>query len=205
VKGEESERMALSERLAANHTGITVSDIDRAIRFWRDVAGFEVTDKVRRGGELFAAITGVAGAEIDIAYVKAPGHLIELLEYVKPDDTAVSRVRPCDPGHMHLCFTVDNIDAVVEAAKPGASSRSVRSRLSRPVRARAPAPSIRAIRTASCWSSSRKLSPPDRRGAGRTRGSQAWVAQRGRSRSSQAAQVASARRPCAHCTARART
>jgi catechol 2,3-dioxygenase-like lactoylglutathione lyase family enzyme len=108
-----------SARLVANHTGVTVSDIDRAIRFWRDVIGFEVTEKVRRGGELLEMITGVAGAEIDIAYVKAPGHLIELLEYVKPDDTAVSQARPCDPGHMHLCFTVENIDAVVDAARAG--------------------------------------------------------------------------------------
>jgi catechol 2,3-dioxygenase-like lactoylglutathione lyase family enzyme len=111
-------RMPFSGRLVANHTGITVSDIDRAIRFWRDVMGFEVTEKVRRGGAFFETITGVRGAEIDIAYVKAPGHLIELLEYVKPDKAA-SQARPCDPGHMHQCFTVDNIDAVVEAARAG--------------------------------------------------------------------------------------
>jgi len=60
-------------------------------------------------------ITGVAGAEIKLAVVKAPGgHKIELLEYLAPADRKKVDVRPCDVGSVHIAFTVDNLDAVLQ-------------------------------------------------------------------------------------------
>ena len=38
--------------LKTNHTGITVSDIDRSLAFFGDVLGFEVTEKVRHDGRM---------------------------------------------------------------------------------------------------------------------------------------------------------
>lgn len=103
--------------LGVAHTGITCSDIDRSIAFYRDVLGFPVTDKARRGGALMEQVTGVLGAVIDIAYVDAPGHRIELLSYVAPEDRVRSRLRPCDPGFLHLAFDVEDIEAVVAAVR----------------------------------------------------------------------------------------
>jgi catechol 2,3-dioxygenase-like lactoylglutathione lyase family enzyme len=99
------------------HTGITVSDLDRSAAFYRDVMGFPVTDKIHLGGELAEQVTGVAGAEIDIVFVTAPGHRIELLHYVRPGHGGPSPLRACDPGCFHLCFMVDDIDRVVEAVR----------------------------------------------------------------------------------------
>ena len=67
--------------LAADHTGMTVSDVERSLVFWRDVLGFELSHRAHQKGELAEQITGIPGAEILIAVVKAPGHKIELLEY----------------------------------------------------------------------------------------------------------------------------
>jgi glyoxylase I family protein len=101
--------------LAADHTGITVSDIERSLRFWRDVLGFELSHRAHQKGELAEQITGVPGAEILIAVVKARGHKIELLEYRAPADRRErSDLRPCDLGHVHVALTVDNLDAVLE-------------------------------------------------------------------------------------------
>ena len=72
--------------LAADHTGITVSDIERSLAFWRDVLGFELSHRANQKGELAEQIVGVPGAEILIAVLKAPGHKIELLEYRAPVD-----------------------------------------------------------------------------------------------------------------------
>jgi catechol 2,3-dioxygenase-like lactoylglutathione lyase family enzyme len=99
------------------HTGVTCSDIDRTIAFYRDVLGFPVTEKHRVGGPFFEQVTGVQGAEIDIAYVDGPGHRIELLSYASPEDRRPSTLRPCDPGFLHLSFYVDDIEAVVEAVR----------------------------------------------------------------------------------------
>lgn len=103
--------------LSVGHTGITVSDLDRSVAFYRDVMGFPVTDAIHLGGELAEQVTGVAEAQIDIVFVTAPGHTIELLRFVQPGDGARSALRPCDPGFFHLCFMVDDIERVVEAVR----------------------------------------------------------------------------------------
>ncbi|HJT81065.1 MAG TPA: VOC family protein [Chthoniobacterales bacterium] len=99
---------------AADHTGITVSDLERSLAFWRDVLGFEFSHRAHQTGDLASEITGVPGAEISIAVVKAPGHKIELLQYHAPSDRKnQSDVRPCDVGAMHIALTVDNLNAVL--------------------------------------------------------------------------------------------
>src|SRR5437764_15098831 len=100
--------------LAADHTGITVSDLERSLEFWRDVLRFELSHRAHQKGELAEQITGVPGAEILIAVVKAPGHKIELREYRAPVDRKHSRPRPCDVGSVHIPLSVDNLDAVLE-------------------------------------------------------------------------------------------
>src|SRR3954471_11883506 len=100
--------------LAADHTGITVSNIERSLVFWRDVLGFELSHRAHQKGELAEQITGVAGAEILITVLKAPGHKIELLEYRGPADRRTqAELRPCDLGHVHVALTVDNLDDVL--------------------------------------------------------------------------------------------
>ena len=102
--------------LAADHTGITVSDLERSLAFWRDVLGFELSHRAHQKGELAEQITGVAGAEILIAVLRAPGHKIELLEYRAPADRQRENGRrPCDLGSVHVALTVDNLDGVLAA------------------------------------------------------------------------------------------
>jgi len=100
--------------LAVDHTGITVSNLERSLDFWRDVLGFELSHQAHQKGDLAEQITGVTGAEILIAVVKAPGHKIELLEYRAPADRKQVEFRPCDVGSVHVALTVDNLDAVLE-------------------------------------------------------------------------------------------
>ena len=99
--------------LAADHTGITVSNLERSLAFWRDVLGFELSHRPHQSGELAGEITGVAGAEISIAVLKGYGHKIELLEYLAPANRKRIDLRPCDIGSVHVAFTVDNLDAIL--------------------------------------------------------------------------------------------
>jgi glyoxylase I family protein len=102
---------------SADHTGITVSNLERSLAFWRDVLGFEFSHTAHQTGEMAREITGVTGAEIKLAVVKAPdGHKIELLEYLAP--TECKRhvdLRPCDIGFAHVALIVDDLDAVLSA------------------------------------------------------------------------------------------
>jgi glyoxylase I family protein len=101
--------------LAADHTGITVSNVERSLAFWRDVLGFEPSHAAHQTGEMASEITGVAGAEIKLAVIKAPGgHKIELLEYLAPaEHRRHVDFRPCDVGSVHVALVVDDLDAIL--------------------------------------------------------------------------------------------
>jgi catechol 2,3-dioxygenase-like lactoylglutathione lyase family enzyme len=101
--------------LSADHTGITVSNLESSLAFWRDVLGFEFSHAAHQTGELAAEITGVEGAEIKLAVLKAPGgHKIELLEYVAPMDRKRENLRPCDVGSVHVALLVNDLNLVLE-------------------------------------------------------------------------------------------
>ena len=102
--------------IAADHTGITVSNLERSLAFWRDVLGFEFSHSAHQKGERPEQITGVKGAELKLAVVKSPtGHKIELLEYFAPGNRKKEfNLRPCDLGHVHVALIVDDLDAVLQ-------------------------------------------------------------------------------------------
>jgi len=102
-------------RIAADHTGITVWNLEQALAFWRDILGFELSHRAHHTGLLASEVTGVPGAEISIAVLKGYGHKIELLEYLAPSDRKRVHLRPCDIGSVHVAFTVDDLDAVLKA------------------------------------------------------------------------------------------
>lgn len=99
------------------HTGLSTSDLKRSIHLFGDVLGFKVSDIVNYSGDALQRIVGVEGAEIRVAYADGYGYQIELLEYVKPDVRTISKLRPCDPGHSHLSFTVENLDDMLKRLK----------------------------------------------------------------------------------------
>lgn len=109
--------MADFKVLATNHTSFTVSDLDRTVAFFRDALGFEVTSKAPRDPAIVSKVTGIAGTEMMIAYVRGADHSLELIQYLGPKEGR-GRVRalPCDVGFAHVAYDVDNIDAAMAAA-----------------------------------------------------------------------------------------
>jgi catechol 2,3-dioxygenase-like lactoylglutathione lyase family enzyme len=108
--------MSKGKIVSADHTGITVSNLERSLAFWRDVLGFEFSHTAHQKGERPEQITGVKGADLKLAVLKTPtGHKIELLEYSAPSDRHKQNdLRPCDLGHVHVALIVDDLDAVLE-------------------------------------------------------------------------------------------
>jgi len=99
--------------MAADHTGITVTNLERSLAFWRDVLGFELSHRAHHTGDLASEVTGVPGAEISIAVLKGYGQKIELLEYLAPPTRKHVDLKPCDVGAVHVALTVDDLDAVL--------------------------------------------------------------------------------------------
>lgn len=105
--------------LAVGHTGITVSDLGNSCQFYREILGLPVSGPLRISGDSVERITGINDAEIDIAFVKCPGHVLELLCFVNPERKEASKLRACDPGFFHLCLKVKALDRVLQAIRGG--------------------------------------------------------------------------------------
>ncbi|NQV99483.1 MAG: VOC family protein [Rhodospirillales bacterium] len=103
--------------LRTNHTSFTVSDLDRIIGFFCDGLGFQLLNRAPRDPKLVQQISGVAGADIEVAYIQGPAHRLELIQYHGPADRGRVECRPCDAGYAHLAYDVDNVDAAMAAAR----------------------------------------------------------------------------------------
>ena len=104
--------------LATNHTSFTVSDLDRSIAFFTEVLGFEMVNRALRDPKLISSITGVPGADIEVAYIQGPGHRLELIQYHGPSERSQVDSRPCDSGFAHVAYDVDDVEAAVAASAP---------------------------------------------------------------------------------------
>ena len=102
--------------LGTNHTSFTVSSLDRSVGFFRDCLKFELVSRAPRDPALVRKITGVEGADMEIAFLKGPGHTVELIEYKAPANKGKVEARPCDTGFAHLALNVDDADAAVAEA-----------------------------------------------------------------------------------------
>ncbi|MDE0941915.1 MAG: VOC family protein [Alphaproteobacteria bacterium] len=104
--------------LSTNHTSFTVSNLDRTVAFFVEALGFEMISRAPRNPNLIQAITGVQGADIEVAYIQGPGHRLELIQYNSPADRAKIECRPCDTGFAHVAYDVDDAEAAVAASVP---------------------------------------------------------------------------------------
>ena len=98
----------------AHHFAVTVSDLDRAVTFYRDVLHLDVLTRFSVGGEAFATGVGIEGASADFAHMDAGDARVELVEYT-PEGDAVDESDLNQPGGTHLGLEVDDLDAVYES------------------------------------------------------------------------------------------
>jgi catechol 2,3-dioxygenase-like lactoylglutathione lyase family enzyme len=105
----------VAEVESLQHTGFTVSDLERSVAFYRDVLGFEVFAEGERQGGYFAAIVGYPDTHVRMALVRPHGsaHHIELFQYVTPGPRTVA-LEPRLVGPTHVCLIVDDLPALYE-------------------------------------------------------------------------------------------
>jgi catechol 2,3-dioxygenase-like lactoylglutathione lyase family enzyme len=100
---------------ALAHTGLTVSDLDRSLRFWRDGLGMrEAMGQEKRGGYL-EAVVREPGAHVRMVHLEFPGggSRIELFQYLAPEGGRVDG-RPADVGFSHVCVVCPDVDGLLE-------------------------------------------------------------------------------------------
>ena len=100
-----------------HHLGMTVSDIERSIAFYRDTLGMTLVGRRECVEEGYVAKqTGYDGVRLSVASFRirqdSPNSL-EVVQYLnhtgEPADTSTNR-----PGGTHLCILVDDLVAAYE-------------------------------------------------------------------------------------------
>ena len=92
-----------------NHTSFTVTDIDRAVKFWTGALGFKAASVSPRSGAWQAKVTGVPGAELIVAHLYGYGTHIEFIEYTA-GARSLARIEPNMTCASHVCLEVSDID-----------------------------------------------------------------------------------------------
>ena len=98
------------------HTGIVVSDMDEAFRFYRDLLGIDtvVFDDVVQS-EFHDRITAADDARIHVVMLEAEdGNRVELLQYLSHPHDAPGNANSFDIGCSHIAFEVENIDKLFD-------------------------------------------------------------------------------------------
>ena len=112
-----------------HHTGLTVSNLERALAFWGDALGMQVVMQQDRQGGYFEAIVGEHGVDVRTAQLAfgGEGARIELFEFRSPRGGRVA-LRTADVGFSHVCVTCDDIDATARAPARQRAARRCPSR-----------------------------------------------------------------------------
>lgn len=99
---------------AIHHTAISTPDLDRLIKFYRDLLGFEVVSESGWpvGIEIADNIVGLKDSATKITMLELGDFRLELFQYSSPEPKTSDPNRPvCDHGLTHLAFTVEDIQA----------------------------------------------------------------------------------------------
>ena len=97
-----------------HHIGVTVTDMDRSLEFWREFMGVEPSTRRVVGAEFLGTLVGRPGAELEIAWLDLQGAVdLELVAFVGVDEERVESAPP-QPGAVHLCLGVADVGEAVE-------------------------------------------------------------------------------------------
>jgi glyoxylase I family protein len=101
---------AVSNIIGLNHVGISVSHLERAIGFYRDVLGMRVTGRTTFAGEPYEMVLGLKAARGQVASLRLGDMEVELFEFDYPHPRIGDQNRPvCDHGISHFCIRVSDI------------------------------------------------------------------------------------------------
>ncbi len=96
------------------HAGVTVSDMEAALRFYRDGLGLEVISDGSASGATAARIWAIDPGDVRVVFLRVPGSdaVVELFEFSGIERHSAS-ARPMDYGAGHFCLFTDDAVALL--------------------------------------------------------------------------------------------
>lgn len=97
-----------------SHHGLCVSDLERALAFYRDGLGFREISRLTFTDPGTQRLLGLPGARLDAIYLRRDGCTLELLHFPWTGTQRADGPRPMNRvGLTHLSFLVHDLDAAV--------------------------------------------------------------------------------------------
>ena len=94
------------------HLGICVSDLERSLRFYRDVLGCKEIGRLELEGGMADVLNEMEGVKVTAVYLERDGWRLELMEFAAPGWLGPREPRPMNQvGLTHLSFRVADLDA----------------------------------------------------------------------------------------------
>lgn len=101
-----------------NHVGHHVADLPRAVRFYREVFGFEELTRLEIPDAIASRLLDVPDLRgLTSVYLGLDGAVLELLTMDPADGPSTPRRTFRDPGLTHLSFTVEDVAATCDAVR----------------------------------------------------------------------------------------
>lgn len=103
-----------------HHTAISTGDLERLLRFYRDLLGFEEVSSFswNVGSKESDKITGLRDSSARAVMLKAGNAFLEIFEFATPTPKTGDANRPvCDHGITHICLAVSGIEEEYERLK----------------------------------------------------------------------------------------
>jgi catechol 2,3-dioxygenase-like lactoylglutathione lyase family enzyme len=109
--------------LPLDHVGFTVSSLDRSIPFYTALLEQEPFLRKTWDVEYLGRIVGYPGSELEAAFWRIGGTVLELLEYREPPPGRVD-MESYNAGNAHLCLVTEDMGRDYERLRGLAEFRS---------------------------------------------------------------------------------
>lgn len=100
-----------------HHTSLVVSDMERSLRFYRELLGMEVAVDTEMKGEMLDREVALQGAHVRVVELQVgeSSAFLELLHYYSPAGKPFpADFRCCDTGAPHVAFVVPDLQRAYE-------------------------------------------------------------------------------------------
>jgi catechol 2,3-dioxygenase-like lactoylglutathione lyase family enzyme len=99
------------------HVGICVADMERSLRFYRDLLGFAYEHELSVAGEPSDTLLRLRAVDLHAIYLVRDGVRIELLHFMSPSGPERRERTMHERGLTHLSFRVADLDATLTALR----------------------------------------------------------------------------------------